>query len=98
VPGMIALAALLGIGFVVGAGGDLSHPPPKSLSGRDVSAQIGIAIQALRSLPSPPAVACPAEEPVKAGFGFRCYYDQDRPIDVVETDSRGHLRWSLPSG
>lgn len=98
VPGMIALAALLTIGVVVGAGADLSHPPPKSLSGSDVSAQLAISIQAERSLSSPPAVTCPAQEPLREGFTFRCHYDNGRPIDVVETDGRGHLRWSFPPG
>lgn len=97
-PGLIALAALLTIGFVAGAGGDLSHPPPKSLSGSDVSQQLAISIQAARSLSSPPAVTCPAHEPVRAGFGFRCHLGDGRVVDVVETDGRGHLRWSLPPG
>lgn len=96
IPGLIALAALLAIGFVVGAGGDLSHPAPKSLSGRDVSAQLATGIQAVESRPSPPAVTCPASEPVRVGLRFRCSYDGGKPIDVVEIDSRGHLRWSLP--
>jgi hypothetical protein len=98
VPGLIALAALLTIGFVVGAGGDLSHPPPKNLSGTDVSAQLAIAIQAERSLRFPPALTCPPSEPIRAGFRFRCHFGDGRPIDVVETDGRGHLKWSLPSG
>ena len=98
VPGLIALGALLTIGFVVGAGGDLSHPPPKTLTGSDVSAQLAISIQAARSLSSPPSVSCPAHEPLRSGLSFRCHYDGGKTIDVVETDGRGHLRWSLPPG
>ena len=94
---MIALVALLAIGFVVGAGGDLSHPPPKTLSGSDISVQLAMSIQALKSMSSPPKVTCPAHEPLEAGLGFRCYYDGGKPIEVVETDNRGHLRWSLPT-
>ena len=97
IPGLIALAALLAIGFVVGAGGDLSHPAPRSLSGRDVSMQLATGIQAVESRSSPPAVTCPPSEPVRAGLKFQCSYDGGRPIDVVEIDSRGHLRWSLPA-
>lgn len=92
----MALGALLVIGLVFGAGGDLTHPAPKTLSGRDVSSQLAMGIQALDSLPSPPAVTCPATEPVRAGLRFRCYYQGGKPIDVVEIDSRGHLRWGIP--
>lgn len=97
VPGIIALIALLAIGLVVGAGGDLSHPPPKSLSGSDISAQVAMSIQALESMSAPPKVTCPAHEPLEVGLRFRCHYDGGRLIEVVETDNRGHLRWSLPS-
>lgn len=92
----MALAALLAIGIVFGAGGDLSHPPPRSLSGPDVASQVATGVQAVRSLSSPPTVTCPASEPVRAGFRFRCHFGDGLPIDVVEIDSRGHLRWSLP--
>jgi len=98
VPGLIALGALLTIGLVAGAGGDLSHPPPKTLTGSDLSAQLAISIQAARSLSSPPSVSCPAHEPLRPGFSFRCHYDGGKTIDVVETDGRGHLRWSVPPG
>jgi len=97
VPGLIALAALLAIGIVFGAGGDLSHPPPKTLSGSDVAAQLATGLQALRSTSSPPSVVCPEHEPVRTGLRFQCHFDQGKPIDVVEIDDRGHLRWSLPS-
>ena len=95
-PALIALAALLAIGFVFGAGGDVSHPAPKTLTGGDVANQIALGIQTLGSKPSPPRVSCPAHEPVRSGVRFRCYYDGGHPIDVVEIDARGHLRWSLP--
>lgn len=97
-PAVLALAALLAIGLVWGAGADLTHPASKSLSGSDVSAQLAASIQAARSLRSPPVVTCPGHEPLATEFRFRCHLDDGTPIDVVETDNRGHLRWSLPPG
>lgn len=99
-PGLIALAALLGIGIFFGAGGDLTHPPPTTLSGTDVASQISLGIQAQRGLASPPAVSCPAHEPVRNGFTFLCTLQaagtaKAESVDVVEIDGRGHLRWSI---
>ncbi|HEX4864188.1 MAG TPA: DUF4333 domain-containing protein [Acidimicrobiales bacterium] len=101
VPGIIALAALLAIGIVVGAGADLTHPSPRTLTGRDVASQLALAIQADKGLTQPPRLKCPASEPVRAGLTFQCTATgvQRGPAEVVvtEIDGRGHLRWSLSS-
>jgi Domain of unknown function (DUF4333) len=100
VPGLIALAALLLIGVVFGAGADLTHPGPKSLSGRDVADQIALGVQADKGWSQPPQVHCPASEPAKPGVAFRCtmvgpHTGGTVSVEVTEIDSRGHLRWSL---
>jgi hypothetical protein len=98
VPGLIALGALLAIGFVVGAGADLSHPSPHSLNGRDVAAQIALGIQAEKGITNLPAVNCPPSEPVRQGLSFRCSVSAlpskaATTVQVTEIDGRGHLRW-----
>jgi len=95
IPAAIALAVLLTIGFVVGAGGDLTHPAPTSLAGSDVAEQLALSIQAERGLGSPPQIRCPHEEPVEPNLRFRCSEPGGAVIYVVETDSRGHLHWSF---
>ena len=102
VPGLIALAALLAIGIIFGAGADLTHPSPHSLSGRDISAQIELGIQTEKGLTNLPAVTCPSSEPVKAGLSFECSVTGVRTagtsnVEVTEVDGRGHLRWQLVS-
>lgn len=99
VPGLVALAALLGIGTALGAG-DLSHRPPSSLAGPDVAEELALGIQAQAGAPSTPPVSCPRSEPVRAGATFTCTLGPwrgsgRRTVRVVEIDSRGHLRWSL---
>lgn len=98
VPGAVALVALLGIGLWIGAGADLTHPPPKTLHGSDVAGQISLGIQAQQNDSSPPTVRCP-DEPVRTGYRFTCTLERagsKRTVDVSEIDGRGHLRWSLP--
>lgn len=100
IPGLIALAALLAIGFIFGAGGDLTHPSPHVLSGRDVAGQIALGIQAEKRMASPPSVDCPSSEPIKAGLVFQCSVtglpsSPTGAVGVTEIDNRGHLRWQL---
>ena len=102
IPGLIALAALLAIGIVFGAGGDLTHPGPDRLTGSDVSAQLALGIQTQRGMSTPPVVSCPASEPVRTGFTFECSVTglpshQPQKLDVTEIDGRGHLRWKISS-
>jgi Domain of unknown function (DUF4333) len=97
-PGAIALVALLAIGLGIGAGGDLTHPPPKSLHGSDVADQIALSIQSEQNDKSLPTVRCPDDQPVRAGYTFTCSLQQGRStrtVNVKEIDGRGHLRWSL---
>jgi hypothetical protein len=96
-PGAIALVALVGIGVAVGAG-DLDHSPPHALHGPDLAQQLALGIQAQQGASRPPDVRCPASEPVRDGWQFVCQLagnGTDRPIQVVEIDNRGHLRWHL---
>ena len=102
IPGLIALAALLAIGIVFGAGADLTHPGPDRLSGRDVSAQLALGIQSQQGISTAPLVSCPSSEPVKAGVAFECRVTglPSRPaqkVEVTEIDGSGHLRWKLSS-
>lgn len=102
IPGLIALAVLLAIGIVFGAGGDLTHPGPDRLTGRDISAQLALGIQTQQGISTPPAVSCPASEPVRTGFNFECTVTglpshQAQKLDVTEIDGRGHLRWKISS-
>lgn len=102
VPGVIALAALLAIGIIFGAGADLTHPSPHSLSGRDISSQIELGIQTEKGLTNLPTVTCPSSEPVKAGLSFECSVTGlpragASNVEVTEVDGRGHLRWQLVS-
>jgi hypothetical protein len=97
---MIALAALLAIGVVVGAGADLTHPSPHNLSGRDVSAQIALGIEAEKGMASLPTVDCPSTEPIRDGRSFHCAVsglprEGHGTVQVTEIDGRGHLRWQL---
>jgi hypothetical protein len=98
IPGAIALVALLVIGLAIGAGGDLTHPPPKTLHGSDVAGQIALSIQAEQNDASLPTVHCPDHQPVRSGYTFTCSLERAgsvRTVDVQEIDGRGHLRWSL---
>lgn len=102
VPGIIALAALLAIGIVFGAGADLTHPAPHSLAGRDVANQVGLGIQSEKGLTRAPLLNCPASEPVRAGLTFECTATRlpsasSARVEVTEIDNRGHLRWRLSS-
>jgi hypothetical protein len=102
IPGLIALAALLAIGIVFGAGADLTHPGPHRLSGRDVSDQLALGIQTQKGISTAPLVSCPSSEPVRAGFVFVCTVTglpshQAQKVEVTEIDRSGHLRWKLNS-
>ena len=102
IPGLIALAALLGIGIVFGAGADLTHPGPHRLTGSDVSAQIALSIQSEQGISRPPSLSCPASEPVRTGFTFECTVSglpshQTQRVEVTEIDGSGHLHWALLS-
>ena len=102
VPGIIALAALLAIGIVFGAGGDLTHPAPRTLAGRDVASQVALGIQSEKGLGQAPQLHCPASEPVRVGLTFECTAGglpskSSATVEVTEIDNRGHLRWRLSS-
>jgi hypothetical protein len=99
-PGILALGALLVIGGAVGAG-DLTHPAPTSLAGSDVALQLSIGIQAQRHLTAPPAVTCPASEPVRHGWRFECAMRSSGrtvAVQVTEIDGRGRLAWNVANG
>jgi hypothetical protein len=95
-PGLIALAALVGLGLFVGAG-DLDHGAPSRLDGTALASQIALAIQAERNSVAAPHVTCPASEPVRLNFRFDCTLSGGRPtvVHVTEVDRRGQVRWSL---
>jgi hypothetical protein len=95
-PGFIALAVLVAIGVILGAG-DLEHPATSNLTGSEVAAQIALGIQAQQNADRSPSVTCPPREPVRQGLTFRCTLDgpPPRPIYVTEIDGRGQVRWSL---
>ena len=100
IPGLIALAALLGIGIVFGAGADLTHPGPHRLNGTDVSAQLALSIQSEEGTSRPPSLSCPKSEPVRTGFTFDCTASglrshQVQRVQVTEIDGSGHLHWAL---
>ena len=102
VPGIIALAALLAIGIVFGAGADLTHPAPHALAGRDVANQVALGIQAEKGLARAPSLNCPSTEPIRAGLTFECTAaglpsTPSARVVVTEIDNRGHLRWRLSS-
>lgn len=102
VPGIIALAVLLAIGIVFGAGADLTHPAPHTLTGRDVASQLALGIQSEKGLTQAPHLSCPATEPVQAGFIFECTATglpstASVRVEITEIDNRGHLRWRLSS-
>jgi len=98
-PGVIALAALLGIGTAFGAG-DLVHQAPRVLSGPEVASQVELGLQAELNSVNQPYVTCPSSEPVKAGLTFTCFErprsGPARPISVSEIDARGQLQFGLP--
>ena len=71
IPGLIALAVLLGIGLAFGAG-DLDHSGPTTLAGPEIAENLAGAIQASEGTPSPPTVHCPHSEPARAGLQFVC--------------------------
>lgn len=97
VPGLIALAALVLIGLILGAG-DLSHPADRSINGDDIAQQISQGIQVQEKAASPPEVTCPGREPVHPGLAFECTSRSANGLQVVyvtEIDDRGEIRWSL---
>ena len=92
---MIAVAALTAIAVAFGAG-DLNHRGPRALYGADVAQQIALGIQARDGTRTAPGVRCPPTEPTRSGWHFVCTRvgpGPDVAIQVVEIDSRGHLRW-----
>jgi hypothetical protein len=95
-PGFIALAALVVIGGLLGAG-DLEHPAASTLAGPQVAAQIALGIQAQQNASRPPSVTCPDHEPVRQGLRFNCTLEghTPRPVHVTEVDARGRVQWSL---
>lgn len=98
-PGVIALAVLLGIGTAFGAG-DLDHQAPRVLSGVEVASQVELGLQAEVGGANLPYVTCPVSEPVIAGLTFAClehpHNGPVRPISVTEIDAHGQLRFGLP--
>jgi hypothetical protein len=97
VPGFIALAALVIIGLLFGAG-DLSHPAYTSINGPDIEQQISEAMQAEQNSANPPDVSCPRREQVKLGLAFDCTArtpSGQQVVHVTEIDNRGEIRWSL---
>jgi hypothetical protein len=95
-PGAIALAALLILGVLFGAG-DLQHRSPSTLSGSSVASEIALAIQAQGNTARTPTVTCPEREPVRAGFRFECTLGGHPPrtLYVTEVNSRAGVRWSF---
>jgi hypothetical protein len=111
IPGLIALAVLLGIGLAFGAG-DLVHGGPTTLAGPEIARDLAQAIQASEGTPSPPTVHCPHSEPAKAGLQFVCTVTgagagagagaaagagAKRTVHVTETNGRGGLSWRFGS-
>jgi hypothetical protein len=95
IPGLIAVAALTALAVAFGAG-DLNHRGPRVLYGADVAQPIALGLQAQEGTHTPPGVRCPQTEPARRGWHFVCTRvgpGPDVPIQVVEIDSRGHLRW-----
>jgi hypothetical protein len=83
---------------VVFGAGDLNHRGPALLHGADLSQQISMGIQAQEGTHDPPDVRCPPTEPVRNGWQFVCTRMKGGravPVQVVEVDGRGRLRWSL---
>jgi hypothetical protein len=99
IPGLIALAVLLGIGLAFGAG-DLDHGGPNTLAGPEMDQDLARAIQASEGTPSPPTVHCPRSEPARAGLQFVCTVTgagPTRTVHVTEIDGRGGLSWRFGS-
>jgi hypothetical protein len=96
-PAIIAMAVLLAIAAAVGAG-DLAHPAPTKLNGLDVESEIALGLQVEQRWATPPVLACPPQEPTRAGLTFTCSVNhggQNRTVTVTELDGRGHLSWQL---
>jgi hypothetical protein len=96
-PGAIALTVLVIIAVAVG-GGDLDHSAPKTLHGPDVASEIALGIQTQEATNNAPTVSCPRSEPVRSGLHFECSVvsaGKKTPVEVVEIDGRGHLRWQV---
>jgi hypothetical protein len=99
IPGLIALAVLLGIGLAFGAG-DLDHSGPTTLAGPEIARDLAGAIQATEGTPSPPIVHCPHSEPARAGLQFDCTVGgakATRTVHVTEINDRGGLSWRFGS-
>jgi hypothetical protein len=99
IPGLIALAVLLGIGLALGAG-DLDHGGPTTLAGPAIARNLAGAIQASEGTPSPPTVHCPHSEPARAGLQFVCTATAagtTRTVHVTEINGRGGLSWRFGS-
>jgi hypothetical protein len=99
IPGLIALAVLLGIGLAFGAG-DLDHSGPTTLAGSEMAQDLAGAIQANEGTPSPPTVHCPRSEPARAGHQFVCSVSgggTTRVVHVTEINGRGGLYWHFGS-
>ncbi len=101
IPGLIALAVLLGIGVAFGAG-DLVHRGPTTLAGPEIARNLAGAIQASEGTPSPPTVRCPHSEPARTGLQFVCRVTgpgagASRTVHVTEINSRGGLSWRFGS-
>jgi hypothetical protein len=96
IPGLIALAALVIIGLILGAG-DLSHPAYTSINGPDIEQQISQAMQVEQSAGTAPDITCPRREPVRVGLTFDCTARTahgQQVVHVTEIDNRGDIRWS----
>jgi hypothetical protein len=99
IPGLIALAVLLGIGLALGAG-DLDHGGATTLAGPEMAQELAQAIQARDGTPSPPTVHCPHTEPARAGLQFDCTIigaGPARTLHVTEINNRGALSWRFGS-
>jgi hypothetical protein len=96
-PGAIALAVLVIIGVVVGAG-DIQHSAPTSLYGKDVASNLSGGIETEQGWHTAPQLMCPPVEPARQGLEFQCTLVHDgnrQTVDVYEVNNHGNLRWSL---
>jgi Domain of unknown function (DUF4333) len=98
VPGLIALVVMAAAGGLANFGG-LDHSSPSHLAGSDVATFLAQGIQAQEGLHTPPSIACPATEPVRAGVSFTCQWQRsvgDRTVRVTET-GRGQFHFNVDS-